>query len=81
MNNDGTKSLYHQGVIKHSNGALKEGNRINSLWNGKVNLKWENGDKEISEMLNKRHGPTIFYDFDGKVKKEYYSNGEEIFLS
>ena len=32
-------------------------------------------------MLNdKRHGPIIVYDFDGKVKKEYYSNDEEIFL-
>ena len=82
MNNDGTESFYHQGVIKYSNGELKEGSKINSLWNGKVNFKWEDGDKEISEMLNdKRHGPVIFYDFDGKVNKKYYSNEEEIFLS
>ena len=80
-NNDGTESFYHQGVIKYSNGALKEGIRINNVWNGKVNIKWEDGDKEISEMLNdKRHGPVIFYDFDGKVNKEYRSNGEKIFL-
>ena len=80
-NNDGTKSFYKQGVIKRPNGALVEGSRIDSLWNGKVNLKWENGDRKISEMLNKRHGPAIIYDFDGKVNKEYYSNDEEIFLS
>ena len=53
---------------------------INSLWNGKVNCKCENGDKEISEALNnKRHGPVIIYNFDGKVDKEYYSNEEKIF--
>ena len=81
-NNDGTKSYYNQGVNKYSDGKLAEGSRINSLWNGKVNLKWEDEDKEISERLNsKRHGPIIVYDFDGKVNKEYYSNGEEIFLS
>ena len=80
-NNDGTKSFYDQGVFKYPNGVLKEGSSINDLWNGKVNFKWENGDREISEMLNgKSHGPVIFYDFDGKVNKEYYSNGEKIFL-
>ena len=70
-----------QGVIKSPKGVLHEGSRINSLLNGKVNFKWEDGDKEISERLNdKRHGPVIVYKFDGKVKKEYYSNGEKIFL-
>ena len=81
MNNDGTESFYKQGVIKYSDGELHEGIRINNVWNGKVNIKWEDGDKEISEMLNdKRHGPVIFYDLDGKVNKEYRSNGEKIFL-
>ena len=81
MNNDGTKSFYEQGVIKCLNGVLQEGNKINNLLNGKVNFKWKSGNKEISERLNdKRHGPIIVYKFDGKVKKEYYSNGEVIFL-
>ena len=81
-NNDGTKSYYKQGVIKCSDGELHEGSMINSLWNGKVNFKWESGNKETSEWLNdKRHGPVIVYKFDGEVYKEYYSNGEEIFLS
>ena len=82
MNNDETVSYdYKQGVHKYPDGKLQEGNRINYLWNGKTNFKWEDRDKEISEMLNgKRHGPSIFYDFDGKVNQEYYSNEEEIFL-
>ena len=79
-NNDGAKSYYKQGVTKYLN-EVYEGSSINDLLNGKINFKWEDGDKEISEMLNgKRHGPSIYYDFDGKVKKEYYSNDEEIFL-
>ena len=79
-NNDGTKFYYKQGVTKYLN-EVYEGSSINNLWNGKVNLKWEDGDKEISEMFNhKRHGPSIDYDFDGKVKKEDYSNGVKIFL-
>ena len=54
---------------------------INHLWNGKLNDKWENGDRDISEILkNKRHGPTRVYYFNGKVKMSYYSNGEQIFL-
>ena len=83
MNNDGTVSSdYKQGVFNNLKGELIEGNRINNLWNGKVNFKWKDGDREISEWLNnKEHGPIIVYDFDGKVNKEYYSNGEEIFLS
>ena len=49
--------------------------------NEKVNFKFENGDRENSEMLNgKRNGPVIIYKFDGKVNKKYYSNDEEIFL-
>ena len=82
MNNDGTESYnYEKGVYKYSDGKLHEGNRINNLWNGKVNFKWEDEKKEIFEILNhKRHGPSIYYYFDGKVKKEYYSNGEKIFL-
>ena len=82
MNNDGTVSYgYKQGVTKYSNGLLLEGSRINSLLNGKVNFKWQNGDKENSEMLNdKWHGPALLYYFDGKVKMDYYSNGEQIFL-
>ena len=81
MNNDGAKFFYEQGVTKYSNGALAEGSRIDYLWNGKVNRKLENGDRQISENLNEeKHGPSIVYDFDGKVKKEYYSNDEEIFL-
>ena len=81
MNNDGTESYYKQGVWKYSDGDLSEGNRINELWNGKVNFKWEDGDREISEMLNDNlHGPIIVYDFNGKVNKEYYSNDEKIFL-
>ena len=81
-NNDETVTYYKQGVNKYSNGVLQEGNKINNLWNGKVNFKWKYGDKEISENLNsKRHGPAIFYDYDGKVKKEYYSNDEEIFFT
>ena len=80
-NNDGTKSIYKQGVNKYSNGALAEGSWIDYLWNGKVNRKWENGDRQISENLNdEKHGPSIVYDFDGKVIKGYFSNGEEIFL-
>ena len=80
-NNDGTISYYNQGVIKCSDGRLIEGSRINSLWNGKEYFKWENGARQISERLNdKRHGPAIFYDYDGKVKIDYYSNGEKIFL-
>ena len=80
MNNDGTKSYYKKGVTKYLN-EVYEGSSINNLWNGKINFKWEDGDKEIYEMLNdKRHGPSIDYDFYGKVKKEYYSNDEEIFL-
>ena len=81
MNNDGTVSYDEQGVSKYSNGVLQEGNKINGLLNGKVKFKWENGDKEISEMLNdKWHGSTIVYGFDGKVKMDYYSNEEQIFL-
>ena len=82
-NNDGTEYYdYIQGVTKYSSGRLIEGSMINSLWNGKINIKWEDGNKEICEMLNdEKHGPSIVYDFDGKVKKEYYSNDEEIFLS
>ena len=77
MNNDGTESFYEQGVIKCLNGVLQEGNKINNLLNGKVNFKWEDGDKEISEWLNgERHGPAIIYGFDGKVKIDYSSNGE-----
>ena len=80
-NNDGTESNYQQGVTKCLNGVLHEGSRINSLWNGKVNFKWENRDRQISEVLNdKRHGPTIRYDFDGEIKMSYYSNNEKIFL-
>ena len=82
MNNDGTVSYdYIQGVIKGSDGVLQEGSLINNLWNGRANFKWENGDREISEMVNdKRHGPSKFYYFDGRVNKEYYLNGEKIFL-
>ena len=81
MNNDGTVSYYMQGVFNNSNGELIEGSMINSLWNGKVNFKWEDRNKEISEMLNdEKHGPSIFYDFDCEVIKDYFSNGEEIFL-
>ena len=82
MNNDETVSYdYKQGVNNCSDGSLQEGSCINNLWNGKINFKWEDGDKEVSEMLNhKRNGPSIDNDFDGKVKKEYYSNDEEIFL-
>ena len=81
MNNDGTESFYHQGVIKCPNGELHEGNKINSFWNGKVNFKWEDGNREISERLNdKRHGPAIRYDFDGKVKMDCLSNDKIIFL-
>ena len=80
-NNDGNKSFYKQGVIKYSDGRLYEGNRINSLWNGKVNFKWKSGNKEISEMLNdNRHGPVIIYKFDREVNQYYLSNGEKIFL-
>ena len=79
-NNDGTISYYNQGVIKCSDGRLIEGSSINNLWNGKVNLN-ENGNREISEWLNdKRHGPIIFYDFDGEVNQYYFSNDEVIFL-
>ena len=82
MNNDGTVSYaYDQGVNKLSDGEFLEGTRINSLWNGKVNCKCENGDREISEMLNDdRHGPVIIFDFYGKVKIRYCSNGDEISL-
>ena len=81
MNNDGTVSYdYDQGVHKYSNGTLIEWSLKNNLVNGKVNFKWEDGDREISEMLNKRHGPVIFYKFDGKVQIDYWSNGEIIFL-
>ena len=82
MNNDGTVSYdYDQGVYKRSDGVLKEGSIINQLLNGKVKFKWENGNREIFEMLNnKRHGPSIFYDFDDKVKMGYDSNGKIIFL-
>ena len=81
MNNDGTESFYDQGVNKYSDGGLIEGSMINSLRNGKINSKWKNGDREISEMLNdKRHGPSIVYYFDGKIKMGYYSNGKKIFL-
>ena len=77
MNNDGTVSYdYEQGVNKYSDGALHEGKRINGLWNGKVNFKWEEGDKQVSEMLNdEKHGPIIVYDFDGKVKMGFCSDG------
>ena len=79
MNNDGVLSFYEQGVIKYLN-EVYEGSSTNDLLNGKVHIK-VNGDREISERLNhKRHGPVIVYKFDGKVKKEYYSNGEKIFL-
>ena len=62
-------------------GELQEGSLIDNLWIGKLNTKCGNGDTEIVELMNGTiHGPTIFYDFDGKVKKEYYSNGEKIFL-
>ena len=82
VNNDGTVSSgYEQGVNKYSNGLLIEGSSINSLCNGKANFKWRNGDREISEILNdKRHGTAIRYDFDGKIKMGYYSNGKKIFL-
>ena len=81
MNNDGTEAYYEQGVNKYSDGSLIEWSMINSLWNGKANCKWENGDKEISEALKgKRHGPAIVYDYEGKAKIDYYSNGEKIFL-
>ena len=82
MNNDGTVSYhYKQGVIKYSDLVLQEGSSINDLWNGKINFKWENGDREVSEMLNnKSYGPSILYDFDGKVKINYFSNDERIFL-
>ena len=63
---------------------LIEGSKINNLWNGKVNFKLKNGDREISEIFeilnDKRHGYSIVYDFDGKVEMGYYSNGEKIFL-
>ena len=82
MNNDGTVSHeYDEGVIKYSNGVLEEGSRINLLLNGKVYFKWHSENREISETFNNnRHGPAVIYDFDGEVSKEYYSNGEEIFL-
>ena len=79
-NNDGTESYYKQGVIKYSNGELIEGSRINSLLSGKVNIKWENGDRQVHEVNVKWHGPAIIYDFDGKVIKDHFSNGEKIFL-
>ena len=79
-NNDETESYFKQGVYKHSNGVY-EGSSINDLWNEKVNFKWENGNREISEMLNdKRHGPVTIYGYDGKVRIDYCSNGEKIFL-
>ena len=79
-NNDGTESYFKQGVYKHSNGVY-EGSSINHLWNEKVNFKWENGNRKIFETWNdKRHGPDIIYNFDGKVNKECYSNDEEILL-
>ena len=82
MNNDGTVLYeYQQGVTKYSDGVLLEGNIINQLLSGKANFKWEDGGRESSEMLNdKRHGPAIIYDFEGNVKMDYYSNGDEIFL-
>ena len=82
MNKDGTVSYdYDQGITKYYNGLLLEGSRINNLLNGKVNFKWQNGIREISEIFNSnRHGPTRAYYFDGKVKMGFYSNGEEIFL-
>ena len=82
VNNDGTVSYnYKQGVIKFSDGLLIEGSKINQLLNGKVNCKWENGDRKFFETLNdKRHGPSIVYDFDSKFKMDYYSNEEKIFL-
>ena len=81
MNNDGVESYdYQQGVIKYSNGELIEGSRINSLLSGKVNIKWENGDRQVHEVNVKWHGPAIIYDFDGKVIKDHFSNGEKIFL-
>ena len=53
MNNDGTVSYhYKQGVYKHSNGLLLEGNKINNLWREKVNIKWEDGNRDTNEMLN-----------------------------
>ena len=80
MNNDGTESYYKQGVHKYLN-EVYEGSRINKLWNGKGNWKWENEDREISEWLNdKSNGPSMYYYFDSKVKMIYYSNDEEIFL-
>ena len=74
VSNDGTVSYdYDQGVYKYLNGVMHEGNKINNLWNGKVSDKWENGDREISEMLNDNSfGPVIIYDFDGKVKMSCY---------
>ena len=82
MNNDGTVFYdYNQGVIKCSDGGLIEGSMINSLWNGKINSKWKNGNRAIFEMLNdKLHGPAIVYDYDSKVRIDYCSNGEKIFL-
>ena len=82
MNNDGTVLYdYKQGVTKYSNGVLHEGNMINNLWNRKLNCKWENEGREISEMLNdKSHGPVIIYYFDGKIEMGSCSNGEIIFL-
>ena len=53
MNNDGTVSYnYKQGVYKYSNGLLLEGNKINNLWREKVNIKWEDGNRDTNEMLN-----------------------------
>ena len=73
MNNDGTVSYhYKQGITKYSNGILIERSSINLLLNGEVNIKWVSGGREIFEMLNdKRHGPVIVYDFEGKVKMSY----------
>ena len=81
MNNDGTVSYYEQGVNRLSNGELYEGSWIDRLLNGKVNFKLKNRNKKILEMLNgDKHGPVIVYDFNGKVKIDYCSNGEKIFL-
>ena len=80
-NNDGTVSDYMQGVTKCSDGELIEWSMINNLWNGKANYKERNGNRHVSEALKgKRHGPAIFYDYEGKAKIDYYSNREKIFL-